>query len=142
MKISNQSFALRKAHKKGYTINNDGTPLDPKGNIIAPLLDKDGYEYFNFRYRRVGEDKQGRVYLHRLQAYHKYGEAVINKSIHCRHLNGNKLDNSYKNIFIGDAADNRRDFIRNNNGRRSKTVTILKRKFGRYELLLKKNTRK
>lgn len=142
MKISNQSFALRKAHNKGYTMNNNGTALDPKGDIIAPLLDKDGYEYFHFRYRRNGIEMPGRVYLHRLQAYQKYGEAVISKAIHCRHLNGNKLDNSYNNIFIGDAADNRRDFIRNNNGRRSKTVTILKRKFGRYELLLKKSTRK
>lgn len=142
MKVSNQSFALRKAHKKGYTINNDGTPLDPRGNIIPPNTDKDGYYYFGFKYRRGGREMIGRVYLHRLQAYQKYGDAVINKSIHCRHVNGNKLDNSYNNIFIGDAADNRRDFIRNNGGRRSKTITLLKKSFGRYELVLKKSIRK
>lgn len=142
MKVSNQSFALRKAHKKGYTINNDGTPLDPRGNIIPPNTDKDGYYYFSFKYRRNSTDMLGRVYLHRLQAYQKYGDAVINKTIHCRHVNGNKLDNSYNNIFIGDAADNRRDFIRNNGGRRSKTITLLKKSFGRYELVLKKSIRK
>lgn len=138
MKLSNQALALKKAHSKGYSVTRSGMTLDNKGEIVETLTSKEGYEYFNYRIRRNGSSFYGQVYVHRLQGYMKYGDMVIDKKIHCRHLNGNKLDNSYDNIFIGEAADNRADFLRLTNGRRSKTITLIKKSFGRYQLLLKK----
>lgn len=142
MKLSHQAFALRKAHRQGYTVTKSGIPLDSNGDVVDTLISPDGYRYFNFRVRRNKQVMYRQIYVHRLQGYCKYGELVLDKKAHCRHLNNNKLDNSYGNIFIGEAADNREDFLRGTKGRRSKTITIIKKSFGRYQLLLNKKIMK
>lgn len=138
MKLSDQALAIKKAHRKGYSVNNDGTPLCPKGDIVRTHIDADGYEAFSYVFTRNGRKIQGQVKIHRLQAYQKYGDEMLKGRIHCRHHDGNKRNNSRDNIFIGDARDNRADFLKLTNGRRSKSVTIIKKSFGRYQLLLKK----
>lgn len=138
MKTSVQTLALKKAYRKGYHVTKSGVPLDKNGNIVKTSINKDGYKYFTFKFVRDGEEIYRQVHVHRLQAYGKYGDVFTKKNTLARHLNGDKLDNSYNNIFIGDAADNREDFLRVSKGRRSKTITFYKRSFGRYELLLKK----
>jgi hypothetical protein len=138
MKLSNQAFALKKAHKKGYSVCNDGTLLGPKGELVAGHIDEKGYETFNISFVRGGKKIYRPIKVHRLQAYQKYGDRMLAKKVHCRHLDGNKRNNSKDNIYIGDAADNRADFLRLTKGRRSKSVTIIKKSFGRYQLLLKK----
>lgn len=47
--------------------------------------------------------------IHRLVAYIKYGNAALRKGIDTRHLNGDKLDNSWDNIAIGTRSDNMQD---------------------------------
>lgn len=47
--------------------------------------------------------------VHRIQAYIKYGVLLYEKGIMVRHLNNNKLDNSWINIAIGTAYDNYHD---------------------------------
>ena len=138
MKLSNQALAVKKAHSKGYTVNRDGTTLCPKGDKVKTYIDQYGYETFTFPFVRGGRKIYGLVKIHRLQAYQKYGNEMLGNKVHCRHVDGNKLNNSRDNIFIGDAADNRADFLKATNGRRSKSVTIIKKSFGRYQLLLKK----
>lgn len=142
MKLSHQAYALKKAHSKGYTVTKNGTPLDRNGDVVEVLTCPNGYNYFNLRVRRNNTTSYRQVYVHRLQGYQKYGDLVLDKKAHCRHLNNDKLDNSYGNIFIGEAADNRQDFLRGTKGRRSKTITIIKRSFGRYQLVLNKKIMK
>ena len=138
MRLSDQSLALKKAARKGYAVNNNGTPLYPNGDIIDVYIDDKGYAAFNFSFVRDGRNVHRPIKVHRLQAYQKYGDVMLAKRVHCRHLDGNKKNNSRNNICIGDAADNRADFLKLTKGRRSKSITVIKRSFGRYQLLLKK----
>ncbi len=47
--------------------------------------------------------------FHRIQAYLKFGNKLFEKGIVVRHLNNDKLDNSYSNISIGTNLDNYHD---------------------------------
>ena len=58
---------------------------------------------------RVSETKVIKVYVHRLQAYQEFGDAIFDKGIEVRHLNGDSFDNSYENIAIGTPFENAMD---------------------------------
>lgn len=68
--------------------------------------------YISNEYRQISFIYENHRYycpIHRLQAYIKYRELLYQKDIMVRHLNGNKLDNSWDNIAIGTAYDNAQD---------------------------------
>lgn len=77
-----------------------------KGLPLSPTKAKAG------RYYQCAVNVDGKVFsfqVHRLQAFQKFGEKIFEKGIVVRHLNGNPLDNSWKNIEIGTQSENQLD---------------------------------
>jgi hypothetical protein len=54
----------------------------------------------------LGGKKKASVYVHRLQAYQKFGDVIFRPGMETRHLNNDNSDNSYDNISIGSRSDN------------------------------------
>lgn len=93
------------AKSLGYYVDKNGKAFSPRGNNVG-TCGKDGYMYFCIL-KRNGKDKK--VYIHRLQAYQKYGDEIYQDGIVVRHLNNNQKDNSWQNIDIGTKRDNMLD---------------------------------
>lgn len=99
------------ASSQGYRVDKDGSVIFPGKQ--KKLTNTNGYLLFSIN----SSKKALRIYLHRLQAYQKYGDSIFEDGIEVRHLNGNSLDNSYDNISIGTHTDNMRDkspYVRKN----------------------------
>lgn len=91
------------AYDKGYRVTKDGQLLNLKGKVIGNINAK-GYQRTTFKLNKVNT-----LHTHRLQAYQKFGDKLYEDGIVVRHLNGNKLDNSWENIAIGTNKDNALD---------------------------------
>lgn len=87
-----------KYYSKGYRIDKEGTVTSNKGKKLKLTLDYSGYLRIGKRFR-----------IHRLQAYTKFGDKIYEKGQVVRHLNNNKLDNSWNNISIGTQKENLND---------------------------------
>lgn len=94
------------AVQKGYYIDADGNAHSSKTIKIIGTRGQREYSYIGIR-NDLG--KNIKVYVHRLQAFQKFGEEIYKKDIHVRHLNGNSFDNSFDNIEIGNASENMLD---------------------------------
>lgn len=92
------------AFNKGYRINKDGI-VNYKDKEVNGFIRK-VYKIFCFR---TIEGKCQHCSFHRLQAYQKFGDKIYEKGIVVRHLDGNPLNNTWDNIEIGTAHDNRMD---------------------------------
>ena len=93
------------ALNKGYVVNILGEVISPKERVLKTLKSKSGYHRFTFRLN----SERVTVSVHRLQAYQKYGDEMFKEGILVRHVNGDSLDNSFKNIKIGTQSDNMMD---------------------------------
>lgn len=96
---------LQIAYDRGYRVTKDGYFLNPKGKVIGNNIDSRGYKQTGI----IINKKYKSLYTHRLQAYQKFGDKLFKNGIVVRHLNGNKLDNSWGNIAIGTNRDNQMD---------------------------------
>ena len=103
--ISTQTLSLKEAYKRGYRVNSKGQVIGIKNNILSLSFNKYGYASFNIRFNK----KVTRVFVHRLQAYQKFGESMFEEGILVRHLDGNSKNNSENNILIGTNSDNMMD---------------------------------
>lgn len=99
--------ALTHAYRRGYRVSIDGKRV--KGIRKKSLsLTPNSSGYFQFCIRLpIGERYP--VDVHRLQAFQKYGLEMFEEGMNVRHLNNNKLDNSWDNIAIGTMSDNSMD---------------------------------
>lgn len=111
------------AAQKGYTITEQGDVFNRKGNPVKGHVEN-GYTTFSIR---LG-DKIRRVQFHRLQAYTKYGDALFEKGVVVRHLNGIKGDNTFINIAIGTCSDNMMDIPKEERLKKSKYAASFLRK--------------
>jgi hypothetical protein len=102
----NQKEAIKKAFEKGYRVLSDGRVKFGK-KFRKLNYQNTKYKYWRFTVQFHGEFAQ--IYVHRLAAYQLYGEYLFKKGICVRHVNGNSLDNDFKNIKIGTASDNMMD---------------------------------
>lgn len=93
------------AKEKGYHVDYNGNTFSPRGRKVGTRGD-DPYMYIGIR---VSKAKVIKVYIHRLQAYQKFGNDIFEEGIEVRHLNGNSLDNSFENISIGTPYENAMD---------------------------------
>ena len=117
------------AYEKGYRVTKDGQLLNPKGRKIGSIN--------SHRYERTTiNEKQKTIFTHRLQAYQKYGSKLFGDGIVVRHLNGNRLDNSWNNIAIGTQKDNAMDMPKEQRIRRAISAAKLKIKYSK-EFVLK-----
>ena len=90
---------------KGYRVNDLGEVINPKGDKIMCSEHSKGYRCIG---HRINGGKSN-IPVHRLQAYIKFGNKIYTKGLVVRHLDGDKLNNSYKNIELGTYSDNRMD---------------------------------
>lgn len=94
---------LKYCVKLGYHVDNDGKLYNPKGKQMMGNLSNTGYLRFN---SPKIEGKRMVIAVHRLQAYHKFGDKIFEQDMVVRHLDGNPLNNSWGNIEIGTQSDN------------------------------------
>lgn len=93
------------AYKKGYRVTECGDILSPRGVKMKPYKNPRGYYKISVTYYgRVVE-----VYIHRLQAFQKFGLKMFDDGMLVRHKNGDALDNNFDNILIGTHSDNMMD---------------------------------
>ena len=92
------------AYDRGYRVTNNGKLIGLSNKVIG-CVNNNGYENTGFNVNK----KYINIATHRLQAYQKYGDKLYEDGIVVRHLNGNKLDNSWDNIAIGTYRDNAMD---------------------------------
>lgn len=96
---------LLQAIAKGYHILKCGSVVNPKGKIVQGYLTKAGYFRVNFRIQK----KVASFFVHRMQAYQKYGEIIFLPKVQVRHKDGNSKNNSDENILIGTQTQNMGD---------------------------------
>lgn len=103
---SNQMVII--AHRRGYRVNRYGVLYNLREAPIKQGIRK-GYCNVTLRIGQRGENQVVKLMVHKLVAYQQFGEKMFEKGIEVRHLNGNSLDNSWKNIDIGTRSDNAMD---------------------------------
>lgn len=97
---------FRLVTNKGYYVAYDGTFFGPRKHKIKSICDTGYIKTYVYFYKHEGKRKGKKLYAHRLQAYQKYGDKIFEEGIVVRHLDGDKLNNSYENIGIGTQLDN------------------------------------
>lgn len=103
--LSKANKNLKIAIEKGYYTDNDGNVFSRFKKLKVNCT---GMDYFTFSV--IGIDRKSRrVFVHRLQAYQKFGDKIFEEGIVVRHLDGNPLNNSLDNINIGTQSDNIND---------------------------------
>jgi len=107
--MSKSNEAVISACNKGYTIDHSGRVYSFLGHEVIGSVDKRGYRRFSF----TDEGVLFPVKFHKFQAYMKFGDCAFSKTIVVRHLNNNKIDNSWDNIGIGSSQDNALDIPEN-----------------------------
>ena len=100
MNLSKSNILIIEAFQKGYRVEN--------GEIFNHLHQKINFWLQSTGYPAIAVSSRP-VKVHRLVAYQKFGNAIFEKGIEVRHLNGNKLDFSFENISIGTAKENNQD---------------------------------
>lgn len=108
MENSNNKKVLLWAYNKGYKVDRGGN-VWYNSKMRSLGLDTKGYKTFTVNVKLDNKRVSRRVWVHRLQAYQKYGDALLVKRIEVRHKNNNREDNSYDNILIGTHVENMRD---------------------------------
>ena len=92
------------AYEIGYRISFDGKILNKNGDVLKGEKDN-GYNYIKFR-SPDNWRKMIRCKCSRLQAFQKYDNLIYVEGTVVRHLNNNKLDDSWHNIEIGSQSEN------------------------------------
>lgn len=103
MMLSKGNQSLLLAFQKGYRVI--------KGRVFYKNKEvgggiHNGYKSF---WVRPNKCKPARVMLHRLVAYQKYGDVIFNQNLLVRHVDSNCLNNTDRNIALGNAWDNEMD---------------------------------
>lgn len=100
-----ESKSVISAYKKGYRVLVCGGVVNQSGEMVRLTKNSRGYLKFSIRHNK----KSVTVFVHQLQAFQKYGDALYKSGVLVRHINGNPMDNSYQNIEIGSHSDNMMD---------------------------------
>lgn len=90
---------------KGYRVTKDGILLGLDGTPRSLNSDSKGYLNCTIRF----EGGCTRLYVHKLQAYQKYGYDLFKQGVVVRHKDGIPSNNTWDNILIGTQSDNMMD---------------------------------
>jgi hypothetical protein len=102
-----------------YFISNNGKIFSKKSNkFLKSWINKKGYESIDL----VKNSKRYKFRIHSLVAATFIGEKKI--GLHTRHLDGNKLNNFYKNLAYGTQSDNEKDSVKHGTHYRNTKITI------------------
>jgi hypothetical protein len=105
LRDSAPGIAVVEAKIKGMRVDPNGDAIGIRGNILSKRTGSSGYYMFSVVKDKVRLSAE----VHKLQAYQKFGDLIFGHGIHIRHLDGNKLNNSWHNIEIGTQSDNMMD---------------------------------
>jgi len=105
--MTKQEEITRASKERGYVVNNEGLVFNGMGKQLSIGKSSKGYLSFNIRLDK--ESNPTRSFVHRLQAFQKFGDEIFKDGIVVRHLNGISTDNSYGNIGIGTCSENSLD---------------------------------
>jgi len=113
-----------------YKINKNGTLLNPYHKEVGSISAQ-GYKKVQVTlYDKIIKAKKIKeVFIHRIQAFKKFGNKLYVDGIMVRHLDNNKLNNSWDNIGIGNAKDNYNDLPKENIKERQILATNASKKY-------------
>lgn len=106
--MNKQEEIIRLSKDKGYYVDKEGRLFNSSGKELSLNKNNNGNGYLSFNIR-VNGSKPTRSFIHKLQAYQKFGEEIFKEGIVVRHLDDNSTNNSYDNILIGTQSDNMQD---------------------------------
>jgi hypothetical protein len=104
--MSKQELLTKVFFERGYSITDEGKVFNPKGEERKLGKTKDGYYSINLR---LPKGNSTRVFIHKIQAFKKFGDKIFEQDIVIRHLNGISTNNTWENIGIGSQSDNLMD---------------------------------
>jgi len=120
------------ASHRGYQVTDEGQVIGARGEPLSKVtITSHGYHYFSLRVN----GKSPRLYTHRLQAYQKYGSKLYEEGIEVRHLDGNRLNNSWDNILIGTHSENMMDIPQQIRIKRAKYASSHIIKYNKKEVI-------
>lgn len=132
------------AYSSGYRITEDGALLSPKKKALVSKVKR--YRRLRRGVRSLMFYKVFNIYVpdyglvtitcHRLAAYQKFTELILDKSKVVRHLNGNSLDNSLSNIGIGTQSDNMLDIPSTDRSKNAQKAGLTRRKFDDFTVTM------
>lgn len=99
---SKLKLALDQIIKAGYKIDRDGKVTNGSGKEVVGSK-TDGYLKFSVR---TDFNSSFPIRHHKFAAYVKFGDKMFEKGMVVRHMNGNREDNSRKNIKLGTQSEN------------------------------------
>ena len=129
--MNSDRLVLIEAVKRGYYLYKSGKLFNFNGVEVKGHITDTGYLRTNIRL----EGKYKHVKFHRLQAYLKFSDRLFDIGMMVRHLNGNKLDNSYENIEIGSNHDNQMDIPKHSRLIRSKPGALKSIKYCKEDVI-------
>lgn len=93
------------AVENGYTVDDGGCLINPKGKKPKTRIDNTGYPTVTLGpvYDRMP------IKVHRIAAYILFGEIIFDSKTHVRHLDGDKTNNKPSNLQIGTQSENMLD---------------------------------
>jgi hypothetical protein len=94
---------IKLAIKKGYYNDDSGNIFSKRGKL--KLYSKNNYLGFSIKHL----NRNFRIPTHRFIAYILYGDIIFELGIQVRHLDGNSLNNTSKNINYGTCSQNHMD---------------------------------
>ena len=91
----------------GYRMLKDGTLLNLKNKSIG-YGKKNDYKKIQVKLfdKKLNKKITKDIFLHRIQAFKKFGYKLYNIGTEVRHMDHDKQNNSYQNIEIGTSKDN------------------------------------
>ena len=122
--MNKQELLTKVFFERGYSIIDEGKVFNPKGRELKLGKTKDGYYSINLR---LPKENPTRVFIHKLQAFKKFGDKVFEQAIVVRHLNGISTNNSWENIGIGSHSDNTMDIPKEVRIKRAKHAASFKK---------------
>lgn len=131
-KLSKSNIALLSAFNKGYDIDKQGNIINSNGKPIKQCSKTNDYKSFSFRI----DYKIKKIYIHRFQAYKKFGDEIFQEGVEVRHLDGNKENNSFDNIEIGTKSQNMMDMSPLLRFKKSNHATSFVKKYDKEEVRL------
>ena len=120
---------IKHAVSTGVYFNENNNLVGIKGKILKGGQ-SDKYPSYYIKY----EGKTRKVSIHRLKAYLLYGDQIFDPTLEVRHLNGNKLDYSDKNMAIGTASANYFDVPQKIRDDRAEAGASKVRKFSKEQI--------
>ncbi len=106
--MNKQEEIIRLSKDKGYYVDKDGKLFNSSGKELSLSKNNSGQGYLSFNIR-VNGSKPTRSFIHKLQAYQKFGDEIFKEGIVVRHADDISTNNSYDNILIGTHSDNMQD---------------------------------